>query len=369
MSMKSRIIFSFNITILCLLCFSCNKQKDLFVLSGEVYGEGRDSIIVSGFDTRFDKTDTIRYENGTFSYSLTPDTILPLLLSFSDGSQEMVFAEKGVSCHLQKSHPDSICLVYGSTLNDQLSAFRIAAKNDTCVKQTIARIDSFISSDPFSQVSPYLIYDYLLRYDMTDRESISNLLKKMSGTVQDNSFVADLKNTLIAEKNIPLYLPNIIVADSSAKRQPFDKLVSDDNILVIIWASWDEKSRHDRKMLTMVEEKYRNKEFTIADVSIDTNTKRWEMALEEDSLDWPQFIDVNGWNSSFVTNFNIEKLPFYILLSGEKRVLLFGESLKPITEHLDTTLTKKSIRPIIKSKPKIGQKENSSEIIKPIIRK
>lgn len=367
--MISRFRLISNILILCLLCFSCNKQKDLFVLSGEVYGQGRDSILVLGFDTRFEKTDTIRFENGTFSYTLTPDTILPLILYFSDGSQEMVFAEKGTSCHLQKLHPDSLCLVSGSPLNDNLTAFRISAKNDTCAKQIIARIDSFILNDPFSQISPYLIYDYLLRYDRGDKESIMDLLKKMSGTVQNNSFVADLKSTLIAEKNVPIYLPNIIVADSSTKKQTIDELTNDYNILLYIWASWDEKSRNDRKRLSEIEERYRNKDLIIADVSIDTNIQRWKRAMEEDSIDWPQFIDINGWNSSFIRNFNIDKLPFYILLSGQKRILFSGDSLRPITEQLDTTLSNKNIRTNLKSKQKNELKQNSSRILKPLVRK
>lgn len=368
MSMKSLFHYSSSIIILCLLCISCNKQKDLFVLNGEVYNHGRDSIIVSGFDVRFDKTDTIRYENGTFSYSLTPDTILPLIFSFSDGSQEMVFAEKGASCHLQKLYPDSICLVYGSTLNDQLSTFRLSAKNDTCSKQIIERIDSFISNDPFSQISPYLIYDYLLRYDRGDRESIISLINKMSGNNQDNYFVTDLKSTLIAEKKVPIYLPNIIVADSSAKRQTIEELTSDKKILLYIWASWHERSRQDRLYLTDIKEKYKNKDLIIADISIDTNTKRWKRAIKEDSIDWPQFIDVDGWNSPFISNFNIDRLPYYILLSGQKRILCSGDSLKPITEQLDTTLSNINIRPNQKSKQKFELKQNSLKIIKPIAR-
>ncbi len=352
--MISRFRVISSILILCLLCVACHKQKDLFVLRGEIYSQEKDSIIVLGFDTGFDKTDTIRFENGTFTYTLTPDTIVPLILFFSDGSQEVVFAEKGVSCQLQKLHPDSLCIINGSPLNDKLTEFKISAHNDTCTKQLIERIDSFILKDPLSQISPYLIYNYLLLYNNADKNSILDLLKKMSGIIQNNSFVTDLKATLTVEKNLPVYLPQVTVEDSTKTTQNLNDLTGK-YILLYVWASWDEKSRHNRKALTEIEERYidKKKELVIADISIDTKKERWKKALEEDSIEWSQFIDTNGLNSTFVRVFNIDRLPFYILLSGEKRILEYGYSLQPLTDQLDTTLTmNKNNIPNLKAKQK-----------------
>ena len=55
-------------------------------LSGEIKGLGNDTIYIYGTDNMYDRVDTLIVENGKFSKTLSPDTLVAARLLFGNGS-------------------------------------------------------------------------------------------------------------------------------------------------------------------------------------------------------------------------------------------------------------------------------------------
>ena len=320
---------------------SCRKESDRFVLNG-IYtangSRGTDSmILVTGIDSRFDRTDTIFPADGSFKWSFTPDTVTPLLLLFPDGTRQAVFAEKGITSQI--IFPDSGSIVIGGGYcNDSFQSFMESVNDVTTLDRMTERIDSFIRTDPFSEVTPMLIYEFMIQRFHANKAEIEPLLKKMSGNMQDCPFVVNLKSGFGGETSGSSYITSTNMIDTSMVKVPFSQIGDNQHLLVCIWASWDEKSNEARKEMTRFKEFYSDRLFTIADISIDTNPGRWKEAVAKDTLDWVSYCDTEGWNSRIIREGQIQELPVYMLCSGLKRIILKTNSLTEMDLLLESEL-------------------------------
>jgi hypothetical protein len=101
-------------------------------------------------------------------------------------------------------------------------------------------------------------------------------------------------------------------------------------LLITFWASWDEESRQRQRELIAIKEKYKNHNFDILSISLDTDREEWLQAIDEDSATWRQACDLNGWKTSIVERMEVTHLPFNVLVNPSRRVQgidLYGEAL------------------------------------------
>lgn len=332
----SRAQFTLCIALLAGIMLSCSGKDEQFVLNGTVLNGGADSLLITGMDSRFDRVDTIRMEDGHFSYSCLLDTVTPLLLFYPDGRQDVIFADKGQTTTLLKDSTDSPATIDGGVWNEQFAGFLADIAHDTAFSQTENHIDSFIQEHPLSEVSPYLIYRYYLQAKDLDRQRILDLTDRMSGQMHDNAFVADLRNKAregIGNNLLPGY---IALTDTSLERKTLDNIHDKGNMLICVWASWDSVSRRANKEISSIRDKYKDKRITLAGISIDVNRKRWKEAVMQDSLDWQQYDDTDGWSSILVTQHRIDHLPYYFLIGAQHRIIAKGENTEIIERRINS---------------------------------
>ena len=327
------------LTLLILLTVSCGK-KGRFVLHGTVQ-QGIDSILVVGFDSRFEDADTLFCPNGQFIWKYYPDTVTTLILVLPDGRTHPVFAEKDVESFITIPADTGLFSVSGGYCNDSYQSFYLASQKDTSMKQTIARIDSFITRDPFSDVTPFLIYDQMVRKYHAKENTIDALVKRMSGNMQDAPYLVYLKsNYNKAASNSNNYLDNYSLMDSTGhKRQFIDFGGVSNHLLVCVWASWmGQKGIAARDTMAFFKKKYADRYISFADISIDPNTEMWKEAIAYDTVSWPSYNDPAGWESRIVQSANLQTIPAYILFTGAKRVAYKTTSLEELDKELDRTL-------------------------------
>ena len=324
--------------------FTGCSRKNLsdFVLRGTVWGAGDASILVTGMDARFDKVDTIRTDgNGTFVYSCRLDTVTPLFLIYSDRCYDVVFADKGLTCTLVRDSASKYAAVTGGEWNEQYARFLKESVNDTTDALIINRIDSFIEANSFSEVTPYLLYRYFLQAGSVNRSRLLSLIEKTSGQMQDNVFISVLKGQLGTNRRQPTVLDNKTVSDTAFVLTKLGDLCKDGHLLLCLWASWDSISRNSHKELKELKEKHSKDIFDIAGISIHTEKNRWKRALSEDSLTWRQFTDLNGWSSPIIDQLGVERLPYFILVDQNLRIIAQGRSIDVIADKLETSLKPK----------------------------
>ena len=109
-------------------------------------------------------------------------------------------------------------------------------------------------------------------------------------------------------------------------------------VLIDFWASWCGPCRKEMPNVVKAYAKFKNKGFEIFGVSLDQDKARWIEAIQKDGITWPQVSDLKQWQSSVVRQYNIQGIPYTVLLDREGNILaknLRGDELeKKLTEVL-----------------------------------
>ncbi|MEY4288705.1 MAG: hypothetical protein RLZZ30_793 [Bacteroidota bacterium] len=112
-------------------------------------------------------------------------------------------------------------------------------------------------------------------------------------------------------------------------------------VLIDFWASWCGPCRKENPNVVQTYEKYKNDGFTIVSVSLDTDLEKWKNAIQQDQLSWPNHVsDLGGWNSKVAKQYQVNSVPFTVLIDREGHVIktnlrgpALEEELKRIFGH------------------------------------
>jgi peroxiredoxin len=127
--------------------------------------------------------------------------------------------------------------------------------------------------------------------------------------------------------------PDIVLQD------PFGKTISlsslrGKTVLVDFWASWCRPCREESPNLVKAYNKYKTRGFDIFSVSLDDNREAWQKAINDDKLLWTHVSDLMKWNSSVVNLYNIESIPFTVLIDAEGKIVAKNLRGKALEEKL-----------------------------------
>jgi len=142
--------------------------------------------------------------------------------------------------------------------------------------------------------------------------------------------------TEIGDKAPEIPLPSV-AGDTIALSSLKGKLV-----LIDFWATWCMPCLKEQPELGKLYHKFKNADFTkgkgfeIFGVSMDSKKATWEDAINKYKIDWIQVSDLKFWSSPVAKLYNLQELPFNILIDGNGIILaknLHGEELE---KELDT---------------------------------
>lgn len=348
-----RRLFSILVVLLC-LC-SCKDKANVFVLEGHVEclspdSVHQDTLYIYGADMLYERIDTVVAVDGVFRYTANVDTVTPLWVLFPNHHREMVFADKGLTATMQGDTAASGRIrIVGGEQNALLYSFHQQTDSIDDIELIVHLADSFIRSNPYSEVSIHLLREYFVCQPAYDQTKIKTLIGSMSGNLQDNNYIRQLQRTLNAQKPLA---KNSVVANYNIEDSEGENVRTSDYmdtyLLITFWASWDVESRMRQRELIAIKEKYKNHNFDILSVSLDTDRDAWQRAIEEDSVTWRQANDLEGWETSLVERLQVTRLPANVLLNPSRRIQafdLYGEELdKMIGDITEKRKTEKKVR-------------------------
>jgi peroxiredoxin len=150
------------------------------------------------------------------------------------------------------------------------------------------------------------------------------------------SYVDRLKKTAIGQPAPEISLPD-----------PSGKLVTLSSyrgkyVLVDFWAKWCGPCRQENPNVVKAWKEFKGDRFDILGVSLDRVREDWVNAIQEDGLGWTQVSDLKYFQSQPVSDYNIEGIPFSVLVDPNGIIVAKNLRGAELRRKLLEVLNKKS---------------------------
>ncbi|OCA72182.1 thioredoxin [Chryseobacterium artocarpi] len=114
-------------------------------------------------------------------------------------------------------------------------------------------------------------------------------------------------------------------------------------VLIDFWATWCAPCVGEQPELKKLYETYaeqvKNNKFEILGVSLDKNKESWQKAIDRFSINWIQISDLKFWKSPVAKAYEIDELPFNVIIDGEGTIIAKNLHEKELEEFLKKSLS------------------------------
>tara|TARA_R110002050_G_scaffold265186_1_gene406180 strand:- start:8644 stop:9807 length:1164 start_codon:yes stop_codon:yes gene_type:complete len=379
---------------------ACQKQGGPGQTSIRISAEGTSEIIIAKLSPNAVKNlDTLKSDNGVFTYDIQIDTADFLMLEaddiripfFTNGSENINITIDPVIEGLDRNYDingnkESIRIkrindiVYeagkyidslGAYINqyrDSANFMAIRASKQTefenKVDATGAELRALIDEDPGNMANLFIWPQSLAQKQLVGAEDHLNYYIKVDSALSiaypNNPHATNfnmqlesikkqvaMQNEMKAKQEaiaIGNPAPDITLPDTTGQMRSLSDLKGS-VVLVDFWAAWCRPCRAANPMLVKIYNDYKDKGFTVMSVSFDGLPQQqsprgeWIQAIAQDGLSWPNHVsDLQGWSSAAGRTYGIQAIPFTVLVDQNGNIVAKNVDLAQLPAQLDQLL-------------------------------
>lgn len=230
-------------------------------------------------------------------------------------------------------------LLRGDAYNNLLYA--IDKIEEQQANEYLKAASAFIQKYPSSSISYKIVNE---APDLDDKASqYANLLMRLEGEIKSRKETISLLEKLQNKSKIAIGKKLAIrINGQDVEGNPFN--ISDLNnkkiILLEFWKSTNTLGRTFRPTYQEVYNQYKDSGFEIVGISMDTNKEWWTNAITQDKVTWKQYSDLQGIDSPNTKHYNIESIPYSILMSTDGEILEVDLPAKSLAFEISKYLAK-----------------------------
>lgn len=224
--------------------------------------------------------------------------------------RSIYFLEVQIDSLSKNKSPDSIINLSAARVDEEMKA----------VKQYTT---GYIHSAKNASVAMFILGSFQassnqLRMEGYKTDEVGDLITELSIKFPGNNGIAVIKKSLQEQQQKPTGLtgraaPEISLSDPSGKNVKLSSFKGK-YVLVDFWASWCKPCRLENPNVVKAYTRFKDKNFTVLGVSLDQQKDPWIAAIKNDGLTWTHVSDLKYWNSEVVPLYNIEGIPFNVLV-------------------------------------------------------
>ena len=263
-------------------------------------------------------------------------------VSGSRASEELVKFDKMVGRQLEllsrySQHYDSLTRTKALNPDQQRTIDSLRSVDSIGYESESGQMKNYVLDLTKKNISPSLItyavstYQQIAeRYGMRSftPTEVSEIVNSALGKFPENTTLQEWKKTLR-----PGSAPEFALADTTGNTVSLSSLKGK-YVLIDFWASWCLPCRRENPQLVGVYNEFKDRNFTIFGVSLDTVKQDWVKAIHADGLTWNHVSDLKGWRSEAAAMYGVQSIPYNFLIDPNGTIIGEGMTSSELAKKL-----------------------------------